>query len=161
MKRTITTALALLALVVVAAPATAAAKPPQTLHYEGETDGGQEISYDLTGKRISNFDGYIAVTCVPTHGTPLTFSDEFNPPGSFVLGKSGKASNSEYMAYKGDVTRNFTVDIKPAGKRWKVGLHVNYSYEQVMGTSGLELEKYFYICQGDDSFSFKVEAPQR
>ena len=154
-KRITITALALL---VAAAPA--AAKPAQT-HYEGETDGGQEISFDLTGKRLSGFDGYISTTCVPTHGVPLTFSTEFNPPGSFVFGKTGKASNTEYMSYKGDVTKNYTVDIRPAGKRWTVGIHVNFSYEEVTGSSGLELEQHFYICQGDDSFSFKIEKPKR
>lgn len=158
MKRITITAIALLALLVAAAPA--AAKPSQTLHYEGETDDGQEISFDLSGKRIANFDGYISTTCIPTHGVPLTFSTEFNPPGSFVLGSTGKASNTEYMSYKGDVTKNYTVDSKLTGKRWLVGIHVNYSYEEVTGSSGLELEQHFYICQGDDSFSFKLENPK-
>jgi len=161
MKRTITAALALLALVVVAAPTAASAKPPIPLHYEGETDAGSDIEFTLTGKRLSEINGYIMVTCVPTHGVPLSYSDEFHPPGSFVLGKSRKTSVTEYMSYKGDVTKNITIEVKPAGKRWIADLHVDYSYEEVTGSSGLELEQHFYICQGDDSFSFKPEAAKK
>ena len=39
-KRLSIIALALLAIFAVAAPAAATAKPAQTFHYEGETDGG-------------------------------------------------------------------------------------------------------------------------
>ena len=119
------------------------------------------MQFDLTGKRLSGIDGYIMVTCVPTHGVPLSFSDEFHPPGSFVLGKSRKTSVTEYMSYKGDVTKNITVDIKQDRKNhWVADLHVDFSYEEVTGFSGLELEKHFYVCQGDDSFSFKLESPK-
>jgi len=157
MKRTITAVLALLALVAVAAPAAATAKPPAPLHYEGETEAGSEMEFTLTGKRLSEIDGYIMINCVPTHGVPLSFSDEFHPPGSFVLGKSRKTSVTEYMSYKGDVTKNITVDIKQDRKNhWVADLHVDFSYEEVSGFSGLELEKRFYVCQGDDSFSFKA-----
>lgn len=160
-KRLTLSALALLALFAVAAPAAATAKPAQVAHYEGETDDGEEISFDLIGKRLSGFDGYISTTCVPTHGTPLTATTEFNPPGSYLLGKTGKASNTEYISYKGDVTKNYTIELKQDRRNHYVaGIHVNYSYEEVTGSSGLELEQHFYICQGDDSFDFKIEAPK-
>lgn len=159
MKRITIPAIALLALLVAATPA--AAKPQKTYHYEGETDAGQSISFDLTGKRLSGFDGYISTTCVPTHGVPLTFSTEFNPPGSYAFGKTRKASGTEYMSYKGDVTKNYEITVKEdRNGLWYVDLHVDYSYEEVTGSSGLELEQRFYICQGDDGFGFKPETPK-
>ena len=59
-------AAALIALLVVAAPASA---KPRTLHYSGKTDDGNSISFDLKGNRISRIGGYVTTTCVPDHGT--------------------------------------------------------------------------------------------
>lgn len=150
-------AIALIGLLVVAAPAAAAGKQ-KTLYYDGETVAGNSLSFSLTGKRVSGIDGYVPATCVPNHGPPLAFSAEFNPPGSFVLGKTRKASATEYMSYKGDVTKNYTVTIKKKkkGRLWIADLHVNYSYEEVVGVSSGELEARFYVCQGDDEFRFVV-----
>lgn len=154
MKRTTIAALALLALLVGAAPAAA---KPKSLHYEGESEGGRSVSFTLSGKHISGIEGEIMTTCVPTHGTPVTFSTEFNPPGSFALGASRKAGGTEYMAYKGDVAKNYEITIKPGRKHlWIADIHVDFSYEEVIpGTFG-ELEQKFYVCQGDDSFSFRA-----
>lgn len=152
MKRTVT-AIALIALLLAAAPAAA---KPKAYHYEGETEAGQSIEFTLTGKRISAIDGLVSTTCVPTHGVPLTFSYEFSPPGSFVLGKTRKASDTEYMAYKGDVTKYYTVKLKRIkGKNhWQADLSVNFSYEEVNFGYGSEIVQRFYICQGNDSFTF-------
>ena len=153
MKR-IVIAIASIALLVAAAPAAA---KPKTLYYDGETVAGNELEFALTGKRVSGIDGYISTTCVPNHGPPLVFSDEFRPPGSFVLGKTRKASATEYMPYKGDVTRNYTISIKKKkGRLWIADLHVNFSYEEILGVSSSELETRLYICQGDDEFRFVV-----
>jgi hypothetical protein len=153
MKR-IAIAIALIALLVVAAPASA---KPKTLYYDGETVAGNELQFALTGKRISAIEGYVSATCVPNHGPPLVFSDEFSPPGSFVLGKTRKATETEYMDYKGDVTKNYTISIKKKkGRLWIADLHVNYSFEQILGVSSSELETRLYICQGDDEFRFIV-----
>jgi hypothetical protein len=153
MKR-ISIAIALIALLVVAAPASA---KPKTLYYDGETVGGSSLSFAMTGKRISDINGYIPTTCVPNHGPPLVGTFEFNPPGSFVLGKTRKASNTEYMSYKGDVTKNYTISIKKKkGRLWIADLHLNLSYEEVVGVSSAELETRLYICQGDDEFRFIV-----
>jgi hypothetical protein len=93
---------------------------------------------------------------------PLTFSTDFDPPGSFALGTTGKASNTEYMSYKGEVTKNYEIAVKQSRRNlWYVDLHVDYSYEEGTGSSGLELEQHFYICQGDDGFSFKPELPKK
>ena len=153
MKR-LAAAIALAALLALAA---SAAAKPKKLHYEGKTVSGQSVSFSMTGKRIADVDAYVAMSCVPTHGTPTAYTAEFNPPGSFKLGKTRKAKGVEYMAYKGDVTKYYTVRIKKLkGRVWKADLAVNFSYEEVMvGTFG-ELEQRFYICQGDDAFTFKA-----
>jgi len=155
MKR-IAIAIALIALLALAAPA--AAKPkPKTLYYDGETVAGNELSFALTGKRVSGIEGYVSTTCVSPDGPDMSFMGEFNPPGSFILGKTRKASATEYMSYKGDVTKNYTISIKKKkGRLWIADLHVNYSYEEVVGVSSSELEARFYICQGDDEFRFIV-----
>jgi hypothetical protein len=153
MKR-ITIAIALIAMLVVAGPAAA---KPKTGYYNGETVAGNEFQFALTGKRVTDVEGYISTTCVPNHGPPLVFSDEFTPPGSFVLGKTRKVSETEYQDYKGDVTKNYTISIKKKkGRLWIADLHVNYSFEQILGVSSAELETRLYICQGDDEFRFIV-----
>jgi hypothetical protein len=78
MKRMIA-ALALIALLVTAAPAAA---KPKTLYYDGETLAGNSLSFAMTGKRIHDVSGYVTSTCVPTHGAPRVSADEYNPPGS-------------------------------------------------------------------------------
>jgi hypothetical protein len=100
----ITTAIAVLTVLVVAAPASAAQK---TYHYSGKTDDGNSISFDLKGKRVSNIDGYVTTTCVPDRGTPRTSPGEFTPPGSFRLGRTRKASETHYVSYWGDDSFSF------------------------------------------------------
>jgi hypothetical protein len=153
MKR-LSIAIAALTLLVVAAPASA---KPKTVYYDGKTLAGEEFSFAMTGKQISDVNGYMATTCVPTHGTPTPASTEFDPPGSFVLGKARKASDTEFMAYKGDVTKNYEITFeKGRGHLWTAHLHVDYSYEEVFFGYGSEIEQKFVICQGDDDFRFIV-----
>jgi hypothetical protein len=153
MKR-IVTAIALIALFVAAAPASAA---PKTLYYEGETVDGNSLSFSLKGKQVSDIEGYVTTTCVSTHGTPVLASGEFSPPGSFALGRTRKASETEYISYKGDVTKNYAIGIKKGkGRVWIADLHVNYSYEEISIVGPGSLERNLYVCQGDDSFKFIV-----
>ncbi len=153
MKR-IVTAIALVALFVTAAPAAA---KPKTLYYDGKTVAGNSLSFAIQGKRIFDVKGYVTSTCVPTHGTPRVSADEFNPPGSFLLGKTRKASKTEYISYRGDVTKNYEVSIvKLKGRVWVAKLDVNYSYEEVTFGAFSELVQTFYVCQGDDEFKFIV-----
>ena len=79
------------------------------------------------------------------------------PPGSFLLGRTRKVSHTEFIAYKGDVTKNYTISVKKGkGRVWTAELHVNYSYEEVIPVGEGELDKSFYVCQGDDAFRFIV-----
>lgn len=153
MKKSIA-ALALVALLVVAAPAAA---KPKTYYYDGKTVDGQSLSFSLTGKRISDIDGTLLATCTPTHGSSLPLLTYFTPPGSFVLGKTRKVSDVEFISYKGDVTKNYTVSVrKVKGRVWSADLHVNYSYEEVVPVGPGELDQSFYICQADDEFLFRI-----
>jgi hypothetical protein len=153
MKR-ISAVLALFALLVVASPAAAA---PQTLYYSGKTQGGEEFSMAIAGKRLFEINGYVLATCIPTHGTPMTYTVPFNPPGSFVLGKTRKTTSVEELPLTGEVTKNYTVTMKKKkGHVWAADLSVNFSYEQVFVGDFGDFEKTFYICQADDEFLFKV-----
>jgi hypothetical protein len=147
------TAIALLALLCAAAPAAA---KPKKLYFEGKTLDGNSVSFSMQGKRVLEIDAYVRMTCVPTHGTPQSYTAEFNPPGSFKLGATRKAKGVEYMPYKGDVTKFYTVKIKPQkGQVWKAIISMNFSYEEVMPDDFGGLEQKFFICQGDDAFTFK------
>jgi hypothetical protein len=153
MKR-ILTAISLLALLAVAAPASA---KPKTAYYDGKTEAGSSLSLKLKGKRISDMRGYITTTCVPHKGTPITRTHEFKPPGSFRLGKTRKASRTEHITWWGDTTFHYKVTVKRwKGRIWVAKLHVNFSYTQFLLPGGGEVDQILYICQGDDSFAFRI-----
>ena len=153
MKRAVT-ALSLIALLATAGPAAA---KPKTQHYTGKTDAGNSMSFSLKGKRILNIDGYVSATCVPSRGTPRTGITEFAPPGAFRLGRTRKTSLTKYVSWWGDTKFNYKVSSKKKGRRgWKVKLHVNYSYVQYTTPGGGQVNQKLYVCQGDDSFSFKA-----
>ncbi|MEA2449879.1 MAG: hypothetical protein QOG63_1811 [Thermoleophilaceae bacterium] len=152
MKR-IVTAAALIALLVVAAPASAKQK---TQHYSGKTDDGNSISFSLKGNRISDIHGYVTTTCVPDRGTPTTGPAEFNPPGSYRLGRTRKVSETHYVSWWGDTTFNDKISIKKRrGGIWAAKLHTNYSYIQYLLPGGGQVDRILFVCQGDDGFSFK------
>jgi hypothetical protein len=154
MKRIAAVALALIALL--AAAAGPAAAKQKTLYYSGKTEDGNSIRFALKGNRISNINGYVTTTCVPTSGTPRTRPGEFNPPGGFRLGSTRKVSATRYVSYWGDTKFNYKVSSrKRKGGVWLVKLHVNYSYVQYLLPGGGQVDQTLYICQGDDSFTFK------
>jgi hypothetical protein len=150
----IATAIALIALLVAAAPASAKEK---TGYYDGKTDSGEPLSFAIKGKRIFDIEGYITGTCVPTSGTPIARSHEFNPPGSFRLGRTRKVSRTQYVSWWGDTTFNYNVSIKKLkGRVWAAKLHVNYSYVQSLLLGGGDVDQTVFVCQGDDTFRFIV-----
>jgi hypothetical protein len=148
----IVTGLSLVALLAVAAPASAKQK---TVYYKGKTRYGNSISFALKGNRISKIDGWVTTTCVPTKGTPTTRPAEFHPPGSFRLGRTRKTSLTEYVSWWGDTTFNYKVSLKKQkGNVWLAKLHMNYSYTQFLLPGGGDVDQILYVCQGDDSFTF-------
>ncbi len=154
MVRTVATALALVVVLVVAAPASAKQK---TLYYKGKTEHGNSLSFQLKGKRISNISGYVAGTCVPSSGTPRTGPTGFDPPGSFRLGRTSRASHTWYVSWWGDTKFNYKVSVKQVkGRKWVAKLHVNYSYTQFNTLGGGAVSRTVYVCQGDDKFRFLI-----
>ncbi len=154
MVRTVATALALIVVLVVAAPASAKQK---TLYYKGKTERGNPLSFQLKGKRISKISGYVAGVCVPSRGTPRTGNTSFDPPGSFRLGRTGKASLTRYVSWWGDTQFNHKVSVKKQrGRNWIAKLHVNYSYTQFNTLGGGAVSRTRYICQGDDKYRFLI-----
>jgi hypothetical protein len=157
MKR-IVTVLTLFALLAVAGPAAA---KPRTLHYSGETHAGLPMQFALKGNRIFGLDGYISTTCAPTKGVPVTRRIEFDPPGSFRLGRTSKVSRTEHITWWGDTTFHYRISSTRIGRRWHVKLHVNYSYVQFLLPGGGEVDQTGYVCQGDDKFTFKARGTRR
>jgi hypothetical protein len=135
----------------------AAAAKPKTLYYEGKTAEGNTLALQLKGKRVSGIRGMINATCSSTYGLPETILSEFAPPGSYKVGTTRKVTSTEFVAYRGNVTKNYTIGIERLHPHlWRADLSVNYSYEQFsIGDFG-EPEQTFYICRGDDAFLFKV-----
>jgi hypothetical protein len=73
-----------------------------------------------------------------------------------VLGKPRKAAGTEYIPYAGDVTKNYEVTVTQSPRRlWIADIHVDFSYEEASLAGFGEIEQKFYVCQGDDSFSFR------
>ena len=149
MKRAVT-ALSLIALLATAGPA--AAKPPKTLHLSGTTDSGNAISFSMKGKRMSKINTSVPTVCVPTKGRPRTRTTSFHPRGAFRLGRTRKTSTTERIDWWGDTTFNYTVSSKKVGRRkWKVKLHVNYSYVDYTLLGGGYVDQTGFVCQGDDT----------
>ena len=149
----VATVLFLIALLAAAAPASAKQKPQ---HYSGTTDNENTISFSMKGKRIYNIDGYFSTLCVPTRGAPTTRAIEFHPPGSFRLGRTRKTKLTEYVSWWGDTTFHYRISSKKQRRgRWKVKLHVNYSFTQFLLPGGGGVDQTLYVCQGDDTFTFK------
>ncbi len=79
-------------------------------------------------------------------------------PKPRYLRPASQVSHTEFISYRGDVTKNYTISIKKGkGRVWVADLHVNYSYEEVVPTGPGELDQSFYICQGDDAFRFILQ----
>lgn len=134
-----------------------AAAKSKTLYYEGQTAEGNTLALQLKGQRVSGIKGMINATCSSTYGLPETILSEFTPPGSYKVGATRKATSTEFVAYRGNVTKNYTIGIERLSRHlWRADLSVNYSYEQFsIGDFGAP-EQTFYICRGDDAFLFRV-----
>ena len=151
MKRTLIALTLTGALAVGVGPA-AAVKPG---FYSGKTDQGNEISFKVSGGKISRLNGLVPTSCVSPTGGTLAGGEIFKPPGSFAIGRTRQvqALQDPAMHYS-DVTKHYRVTLKK-GKRGSVSakLHVNFSFETVdfSGWDGPRLKAW--VCQGDDSFT--------
>lgn len=135
-----------------AIPAIAAAQD-RPVRYQGKTRAGDPISFKLLGSKLTHLSAYVPTVCLATHGLPLSGTDPFDPPGTFPLGRTGKAKAKRPNAIwnTSDVTKNFRVTTK-RGKAGRISgkLHVDYSFLQLLFTYPISSRPY--VCSGDTTF---------
>jgi hypothetical protein len=125
--------------------------------YSGTTKGGDKIRFDLAGTKLSKISTAVPTSCVETSGSGQTAAgaELFQPPGSFALGRTGKARALQPAAMNQGirVTKNYTVTTKgSAGGTISGRLAVNFSYLR----PGIDIySSYIYICTGTTSFTAK------
>ena len=144
--------LALLAMV--AGPSQA--KSPASGKYTAMTENGGKLRFRLAGKRISAIKGTVPVICVETTGSSQTRAgaELFQPPGTFALGKTGKAKALQSAALNGgtEATKNYEVSLKGSGAKLKGKVKLNYSFL----TLGPDVySSYIWICSSSVSLTAK------
>lgn len=142
-----TTVLAILALAVAAAGAHGAA-------YAGKTRDGSSIRLKVAGGKVSAINTTVPTSCVETTGSFGTRAgaELFQPPGSFALGRAGRARALQPAAMNDGTraTKNYTVDVRRAGAKLTGTLSVNFSFLR----PGVDIyHSYIFICTGSTKFS--------
>jgi hypothetical protein len=150
---------ALAAACVLAGAAPAAMAKIHGISYSGKTRMGDPISFTLSGSKITKLKAYVPTLCLPTSGLPLSGTDAFDPPGSFQLGRTGKAKAKRYnyIWHTSDVTKNFAVSTKRGRGGVITGkLHSDYSFLMILYSYPISARPY--VCTGDTTFRI---APRR
>jgi hypothetical protein len=127
--------------------------------YSGKTRDGDPISFTLNRSKITKLNAYVPTLCLPTSGLPLSGTDAFDPPGSFQLGRTGKAKAKRYnnIWRTSDVTKNFAVSTKHGRGGVITGrLHSDYSFLMIVYSYPISARPY--VCTGDTTFRI---APKR
>jgi hypothetical protein len=140
-----------------ALPAAAQAKPG--VAYKGNTRDGGQISFTLSGSRITKLTAYVPTLCLATEGTPLSGTDPFDPSGSFRIGRTDKVTVKRHNALwnTSDVMKNFFVTAKrDRGSRISGKLHVDYSFLMILYTYPISSRPY--VCTGDTTFRLTPRA---
>lgn len=142
-----TTVLTVLALAVGAAGAHGAA-------YAGKTRDGSSIRLKVAGGKVSAINTTVPTSCVETTGSFGTRvgAELFQPPGSFALGRAGRARALQPAAMNGGTraTKNYTVDVRKAGAKLTGTLRVNFSFLR----PGVDIyHSYIFVCTGSTKFS--------
>jgi hypothetical protein len=139
--------MAVVALVVAAAPAAADAK-----RYKGKTKGGSSITFTLSGKKISKVNTVVPAICLSIQSTASRAGAElYQPPGSFTLGKTvkRKASKRPSALARYPLTMNYTFSSKKRGGKVTGKAKVSYSFiiPSLFGNPTI------YTCLGTTSFT--------
>lgn len=142
-----TTVLALLALAFGAASAQGAA-------YAGKTRDGSSIRLKVVGSRVSAIKTSVPASCVETTGSFATRAgaELFQPPGSFALGRAGRARALQPAAMNGGIraTKSYTVEVRRAGAKLTGTLRVSFSFLR----PGVDVyHSYVFVCTGSTRFS--------
>jgi hypothetical protein len=123
--------------------------------YAGRTAGGTTIRFKLDGKRIRALSTTVPTVCLETSGSGMTRAgaELFQPPGSFALGRTGKARALQPAAMNQGIraTKNYTVTTKAAGAGKVSGaLELSFSYLR----PGIDIYRsYTYVCSGKTRFT--------
>jgi hypothetical protein len=145
--RSIAIAIATVALTASAAPAASAAP----VAYSGKTAEGSKITFALAGGKITGIETLVPSSCASAQGgTPRVGLDVFEPPGRFALGRAvkRKAEKQDTALSPWEVTKNYTVTTRRAGKRIRGELAVNFSWVDISGPK-------IFTCLGNASFTAK------
>jgi hypothetical protein len=124
--------------------------------YHGKTHAGDPISFKVTGSRVSGLSAFVPTVCLATDGLPLSGTDPFDPPGSFRIGRTGKATAKRDNAIwnTSKVTKHFRVTLKRQRSGVLSGkLHVDYSFLQILFTYPISSRPY--VCSGDTTFRLR------
>jgi hypothetical protein len=132
---------------------TASAAAKRSVQYRGKTHHGDPISFTLSGSRIGKVKGYAPTLCLATEGLPMSGTDAFDPPGTFALGHTGKATakRTNSIWNTSDVTKNFTLNTK-RGRNGRItgSLHADFSFLMILYTYPISARPY--VCTGDTTF---------
>jgi hypothetical protein len=154
MKKTITP-LTLIALLVLAAPASAG----NGVAYKGKTSSGHKITFKVKNGRIHDLTAGIRMSCIPIQGggTPTGGPEVFGFRGSLPLKPHLKYTFMAKPAfYYNEVTMNNELWLKRRGKRIMTGrMRLQYQYlipKYTPGTFSI------YSCLGGATFKAKAQA---
>lgn len=122
--------------------------------YAGKTRDGSSIRLKVAGNKVSAIRTTVPTSCVETTGSFGTRAgaELFQPPGSFALGRAGRARALQPAAMNGGTraTKNYTVDVRKAGSKLTGTLRVNFSFLR----PGPDIySSYIFICTGSTRFS--------
>lgn len=129
----------------------------RSVFYHGTTRAGDPISFRASGSRVRGLSAYVPTVCLATDGVPLSGTDPFDPPGSFRIGRTGKATAKRDNAIwdTSKVTKHFRVTLKRQRSGGVSGkLHVDYSFLQILFTYPISSRPY--VCSGDTTFRLKA-----
>lgn len=157
MKSTIRIAVAITSLVAVLAlsgTTAASAKSPAPGSYTAKTENGGKFKFSLSGKKVTRVNGAVPAICLETTGSYQTRagSELFSPPGSFTLGRTGKAKALQPAAMNQGTkaTKNYTVTMSQSGSKIKGKVKLSYSFL----TPGYDIyHSYIWICSSSVKFT--------
>ena len=142
----------------IASPSPASAK---SVTYQGKTSGGEKISMQVDGTKVTRLIARVPVACVSTRTSDTKAgADWLNPPAvmRFGIEQTISAEQSSAFASSG-VTKNYRWTLKKAkGKRGAITgkLHMNFmAVEPYFNAMGY-LDGNTFVCQGDATFTARA-----
>lgn len=133
---------------------TAGSAGGQAATYAGKTRDGSGIRLKVAGRKVSAIRTTVPTSCVETTGSGQTRAgaELFQPPGSFALGRAGRARALQPAAMNSGIraTKNYTVDVRRSGAKLTGTLSVNFSF---LRPGPSIYSSYIFICTGSTKFT--------